>query len=208
MDENNNNSSPLSYDAPKSGEYGVDKPQNNAESTPAEKAPSTNAESTNNTATPVSAFSLNTENTSSDSSSNKETFGQTTPTQTTSFNSNQEVFGGSVEGNASSVNSYNTNYSSPYSSGAEEVSKGFAIASLVMGILSIVICCCGLNIIFGILGIIFYFVQQKDSEGKRPTQATIGLILSIIGLVFAIGSIIFAFASGTYQDILRNAQSV
>lgn len=202
MDENNNNSNPLSYDAPKSGEYGVDKPQNNAESSPAEKAPSTNAESTNNTATPVSAFSLNTESFSTGSSSS----------QSAPSTSNQEVFGGSVEGNTSLNNNYNNSYASPYSNGQEEISKGFAIASLVMGILSIITCCCSITgILFGILGIIFYCVQQKDSEGKRPTQATIGLVLSIIGLVIAVGSIIFGLlASGTdwYQEILRNAQSV
>ena len=197
MDENNNNSNPLSYDAPKSGEYGVDRPQNNAESTPAEKAPSTNAESTNNTATPVSAFSLNTENTSSDSSSNKETFGQTTPTQTTSFNSNQEVFGGSVEGNASSVNSYNTNYSSPYSSGAEEVSKGFAIASLVLGIVSVCTCCGGL--LPSVLGLIFGIIS-KSKQSENNGMAIAGIILSSIGIVISLIFIAMMIIGGAQGD--------
>ncbi len=210
MDENNTNSSPLSYDAPKAGEYGGDKPKEAvSENTSAESSAST-----------TSAFSLNTDNansgnsTTSNSTPNSFT-SQTTFNQTSQSTSNQEVFGGTVEGgatSASSANNYNTNYYSPYSNGSEEISKGFAIASLVMGILSIITCCCSITgILFGILGIIFYCVQQKDSEGKRPTQATIGLVLSIIGLVIAVGSVIFGLlASGTdwYQEILRNAQSV
>lgn len=195
MDENNN---PLSYDAPKEGDYGVDKPQETASTDSSNVSTSTTA----NTDTSTSAFSLNTESFSTGSSSS----------QSAPSTSNQEVFGGSVEGNTSVNNNYNNSYASPYSNGQEEISKGFAIASLVMGILSIITCCCSITgILFGILGIIFYCVQQKDSEGKRPTQATIGLVLSIIGLVIAVGSIIFGLlASGTdwYQEILRNAQSV
>lgn len=191
MDENNTNSSPLSYDAPKAEEFGA----NNKQETFSEN---TSSETSTTSTSTTSAFSLNTENTGA--------------TQTSPSSSHQEIFGGSVEGSASVNNNYNTSYASPYSSAQPEISKGFAIASLVMGILSIITCCCSITgILFGILGIIFYCVQQKDSEGKRPTQATIGLVLSIIGLVIAVGSIIFGLlASGTdwYQEILRNAQSV
>jgi cobalamin biosynthesis Mg chelatase CobN len=165
-------------------------PLSSAESTPSFSE--TTSSSTGSTTT--SAFSLADNNTSA--------------TQSTSH---QEVFGGSVEGTPAQTNNYYTN-NNVYSSEPEEISKGFAIASLVMGILCFLTCCCWfLSIIFGILGIIFYCVQQKDSEGKRPTQATIGLIFSIVGLVIAIGMLIFGLAasgSSWYQDILNNASSV
>ena len=201
MDENN---SPLSYDAPKEGEYGVDKPQEPDTTNYSSESTS----STTDSASTTSAFSLKTDNTSSGSAS-----AESTSTQTTSSTSHQEVFGGSVEGNPSPANNnYNTNYTSPYGGAPEEYSKGFAIASLVMGILSVITCCCGIiGIIFGILGIIFYCVQPKDSEGKRPTQATVGLILSIVGLVIAAGGIIFSLIARKtdwYQDILNNAQNM
>ena len=120
--------------------------------------------------------------------------------------SNQEVFGSSQD--TSSSNYYSNN---SYTSPEEPVSKGFAIASLVMGILSIVTCCCTITgILFGILGIIFSCVQAKDSEGKKPTQATVGLVLSIIGVVIAVVSMIFGAALGSssmYQEILNQANS-
>ena len=99
------------------------------------------------------------------------------------------------------------NYTTP----EEPESKGFAIASLVMGILSIITCCCTITgILFGILGIIFSCVQAKDSEGKKPTPATVGLILSIIGVVIAIISIIFGAVLGSssmYQELLNQANT-
>ena len=130
---------------------------------------------------------------------------QPSTTQPTST-SNQEVFGNSQ---ATSSSNYYSNNS--YTTPEEPVSKGFAIASLVMGILSIVTCCCTITgILFGILGIIFSCVQAKDSEGKKPTQATVGLVLSIIGVVIAIVSMIFGAALGSssmYQEILNQANS-
>ena len=116
--------------------------------------------------------------------------------------SHQEVFGGQVE---PAVNSYYTN--TDYNAQPEPVSNGFAIASLVMGILSIITCCCYfLSILFGILGIIFSCVQPKDSEGKKPTMATVGLILSIIGVVIGLSIIIFNVVlgfRGGYENILN-----
>lgn len=115
--------------------------------------------------------------------------------------SHQEVFGGQVE---SASNNYYTN--TDFTNAPETISNGFAIASLVMGILSILTCCCSpLAMLFGILGIIFACVQKKDSEGKKPTMATVGLILSIIGVVIGLGSLIYGIIismSGGYENIL------
>lgn len=65
-----------------------------------------------------------------------------------------------------------------------EFSTGFGIASLVMGILSILTsCCCGLGILMSILGIIFGCIQPKDEFGKKPGIAVAGIATSIIGML-------------------------
>ena len=67
--------------------------------------------------------------------------------------------------------------------------NGMSIAALVMGILSLVCCCCGYaSIAFGALGIIFALL----SRGEEPmnTQAKVGLVLSCIGIALAVISII------------------
>ena len=70
--------------------------------------------------------------------------------------------------------------------------KGFATASLVFGIISLVfLCCCGINMIAAILAVIFAFVARFKA-GKMPTMAKVGLILAIIAIV------LFAFFYGIY----------
>jgi hypothetical protein len=67
---------------------------------------------------------------------------------------------------------------------ANHPSKGLATASLVMGILALVLD----GIIFGILGIIFAAIAKK--KGFEGGVATAGLVMSIIGLV--LGIVIYA----------------
>lgn len=65
----------------------------------------------------------------------------------------------------------------------EKKSNGYAIASLVLGIVSIVFSFFlqWLGLIIGIVGIVLAVVAKK----KNPTgMATAGLVLSIIGTVF------------------------
>ena len=68
----------------------------------------------------------------------------------------------------------------------EKKSNGFAIASLVLGIVSIVFCFIpGLilvGLITGIIGVVFGVLAKK----KNPTgMATAGLVCSIIGLILS-----------------------
>lgn len=73
-----------------------------------------------------------------------------------------------------------------------ESGKNFAIASLVLGIVTFV--CCG-NIITAVLSIIFGIIskqRQKENNG----MATAGIVLSIIALVLGIVFSIIAFATG------------
>lgn len=87
----------------------------------------------------------------------------------------------------------------PMYSGQEQ--KGTAIASLVLGILSIV--CCGIPL-FSILGIVFS-IQAKKKCPSAQGMATAGMILSIIGLViFAITMILSFTGNIVLSDILNN----
>ncbi len=74
----------------------------------------------------------------------------------------------------------------------EEISKGYGIASLVLGILGILTCCCCAGLIFSILGIVFGCIQPANEEGKKPGIAIAGIITSSIGIVlWAIIGIVF-----------------
>lgn len=97
---------------------------------------------------------------------------------------------------------YNQNqpYQYPQYQEQPESGKNFAIASLVLGILSLV--CCG-SFIFSVLGVIFGVIsrqRQKENNG----MATAGLVLSIIGIVFSIIGIIFAVSTGFLADYLAS----
>ncbi|MCM1046350.1 MAG: DUF4190 domain-containing protein [Candidatus Gastranaerophilales bacterium] len=75
-------------------------------------------------------------------------------------------------------------------------SNSLAIISLVMGILSIVACCCGIGFIFSIAGIICGIsANKKGSSG----MATAGIICSIVGIVLSLIAIMYyviLFAAG------------
>ena len=81
--------------------------------------------------------------------------------------------------------------------------NGMVAAALVMGILSLLLTCCGLSYVFGALGIIFALLSRK--EGSMDPQAKIGMGLSITGSVIGIVIIIVALLQDPsyYMDILK-----
>lgn len=80
-----------------------------------------------------------------------------------------------------------------------EFSTGFGIASLVMGILSILTCCCcGLGILMSILGIIFGCIQPKDEFGKKPGIAVAGIATSIIGILSGVLILVLFVITGMF----------
>ena len=68
-----------------------------------------------------------------------------------------------------------------------------AIISLILGIISILICCCyGVgSIILGIAAIILAIFAKKDNMGKMPGAALAGLICGIIGLLLGLTFLVF-----------------
>ncbi|MCL2860406.1 MAG: DUF4190 domain-containing protein [Oscillospiraceae bacterium] len=80
----------------------------------------------------------------------------------------------------------------------KEEKTGLSIASMVLGIVSIVlICFIWISIPCAILAVIFGFIGRKKG-GKG--MATAGLVLGIITLVFCILGIIGAFNLGSYME--------
>ena len=71
--------------------------------------------------------------------------------------------------------------------------RGFAIASLVCGILGMLMCCCCVywfNLILGILAVVFSVVSARQSKKIRGL-AIAGLILGILALLIFVA--LFAF---------------
>jgi len=68
-------------------------------------------------------------------------------------------------------------------------SSGFAVASLVLGIISLLPICC-VNLITAILAFIFGLISLKSS---KKGLAIAGIVLSIIAVLIAVVTIIFTF---------------
>ena len=68
-----------------------------------------------------------------------------------------------------------------------------AIISLVLGIISILVCCCYgvVSIILGIAAIVLAVLAKKDNMGKMPGMALGGLICGIIGLLLGLTFLVF-----------------
>lgn len=85
---------------------------------------------------------------------------------------------------------------------------GLAIASLVLGIVSLLSCCCVyLSVVAGVVGVVLAILSKnKSKENKFEGMAMAGLVCSIIGVVLSVGYIIFGVAmmnSPAYQDIME-----
>ncbi|MGN0251498.1 MAG: hypothetical protein ACI4EH_09110 [Oliverpabstia sp.] len=79
-------------------------------------------------------------------------------------------------------------------------------ASMIMGIISVLLICCGISYFFGALGIIFALLSRKD--GPMESQAKVGLGLSIAG---AMGGIILLVVTivtnfSTYQNLYQELE--
>lgn len=80
-------------------------------------------------------------------------------------------------------------YQEPQTSG--EGGKGMAIASMVLGIVSIVLSCVWyLSIVAGVVGIVLAVVYNKKNGKCGMTKA--GMICSVIGIILAVVLIIAA----------------
>lgn len=98
---------------------------------------------------------------------------------------------------------YNNTYSTPNTPLTNNNSNGFGIASLILGICSIAICCCyGVGAIPAIIGLILGILQNKKNANGI---ATAGIILGIIGIllnaVYLIYMVVFLSDGGLQEFI-------
>ena len=103
---------------------------------------------------------------------------------------------------------YNDPYSTPNTPLTNDQSHGMGIASLILGICSIAICCCyGVGAIPAIIGLILGILQNKKNANGI---ATAGIVLGIIGIllnvVWLIYMIIFLSEDGL-QDFVNEFSS-
>lgn len=79
------------------------------------------------------------------------------------------------DSNASHSSYYNQPTHTPYD-------QGFSMASMILGLLSVTLGCCGLSVPLGALGILFFVLCHRKGKTAN-TNCQIGLVLSILGLV-------------------------
>ena len=135
---------------------------------------------------------------------------------------------GSGEYHSSEANSYGTYSEMPlngnpnmnfagqqnmgnYQQQRKEGTDVLAVISLVMGILSLVCCCMGFGVLFGIAGIILGGISIANRGGKGVAIG--GLVTSIIGTVFSLIVIIYVvfvystvMSNPDFKDIMENVQ--
>lgn len=103
---------------------------------------------------------------------------------------------------------YNDTYSTPNTPLTNNNSNGFGIASLILGICSIAICCCyGVGAIPAIIGLILGILQNKKNANGI---ATAGIVLGIIGILLNAVYLIYMvvlLSDGGLQDIIDEFSS-
>ena len=100
----------------------------------------------------------------------------------------------------------------PYGAPQEQKPKGFAIASMVCGIVSIVICCCEyVAIPLGIVAIVLGIVSLKKGEGGKG-MAIAGIVCAGVSLLFIAFCFILyytgAIDTSNWEDILSQLESM
>lgn len=89
-------------------------------------------------------------------------------------------------------------------------SRGFSVASLVLGIFSTVCCCFGWGVlVMGIMAVVFAIISRK-TLGYFDGLSIAGLILGIFGAVFGIFSIYLTYGpmADMLEEILKEMENI
>ena len=93
-----------------------------------------------------------------------------------------------------------------YTAEPEKKKVGFAITSLVLGILSVLCCCFGLGWITAIPGIIFGIIAVAKKQGAKGCSIA-GIICSAVAILGAIVSLIATIAFGaSMPDLVESLE--
>lgn len=100
----------------------------------------------------------------------------------------------------------NPQYQRPADNRKKEPGNGFAVASMVLGLISLVLFCTGINIITAILAIIFGIVHLTKHRPEKG-MAIVGIITGSFGIIaFVIYWVLIIHAAGKVSgpdDFLR-----
>ena len=132
---------------------------------------------------------------------NQDTYNQQQDYYQNSYNQPQNSYQNNY--NYNQQQGYQNGYNQPqqYYQEPADNSRGFAIASLVLGILSLF--CCGT--VCSILGLVFGIISRKKNPVNN-SMATAGIVLSIIALVLGIIFLIWSLvAYGSIVGIIDEA---
>lgn len=88
----------------------------------------------------------------------------------------------------------NNQYNNYYISSAPEREKvsGFSIASMILGMISILFCCTGIfSLPFGALSILFAILSKRKGKAMPPMSLT-GIILACVGIVMGLFMLVYS----------------
>ena len=85
--------------------------------------------------------------------------------------------------------------------------NGFGIASLVLGIVGILLGCLGIGAVFGLIGLVLGILGLTVLKNSKKGLAIAGTILSGIALLIGVGLFATGFASGLFNGLTGNSGS-
>lgn len=121
------------------------------------------------------------------------------------FTSHQNV---TEENNPYGSQNVNAQEQNPYGNGpkygatGKKLSIGLGIASMVLGIVSLLCFCSGLNIITGIIAIVLGIVQIVTCEKKG--MAIAGIVTAAISIALCIGCYAYIFSNSHFVRMIEN----
>ena len=136
---------------------------------------------------------------------NQTTSDEQTHTEDTSYGDTQQEHAENPYGNP-----YGNPYENPYGGAPREPQRGphgkkmnvgLGIASLVIGIISLMCFCTGLNVILAILAIVFGIVQLATCESKG--LAIGGIVMAAISIVLTAITYGLLFSNVTFTDMMK-----
>lgn len=80
--------------------------------------------------------------------------------------------------------------------------NGFAVAGMILGILSLVVLCCCYGLPFNVLGLVFSIIALAQIRGEPQLydgmgMAIAGLVLSVLGILMGLGWYILSASRGS-----------
>lgn len=102
-------------------------------------------------------------------------------------------------------NPYGSDVESMRQEGRREESQGFGIASMTLGILSLLLFCTCVNVVLAIVAIVFGIVQLGRTENRKAMAVT-GIVTSVLSLILLVIFIIAFMGSADFQQGFREVQ--